>query len=111
MIFLSFSLSFGLLAMVHRVLDSKFKFCTFLLSLYSSRGRLRNQVAVPWFDCDESLTCRGLNSNLKHFGCFTFIFVSCGESHLLVSWCAGDRCDMADSDEDSSRSRRLGVED
>jgi hypothetical protein len=23
--------------------------------------------------CDESLTCRGLNSNLGHFGSFTFI--------------------------------------
>jgi hypothetical protein len=26
------------------VLDSKFKLCTFVLSMYSSRGRLRNQV-------------------------------------------------------------------
>jgi hypothetical protein len=30
---------------------------------------------------------------------------------LLVSWCAGDRCDMADSDEDRGRSRRPGAED
>jgi hypothetical protein len=30
---------------------------------------------------------------------------------LLVSWCAGDRCDMADSDEDHGRSRRSGAED
>jgi hypothetical protein len=29
--------------------------------------------------CDESLTCRCLNSNPGHFGCFTFIFVSFGE--------------------------------
>jgi hypothetical protein len=35
--------------------------------------------------CDESLTYLGLNSNPGDFGCFTFIFVSCGESHLLVS--------------------------
>jgi hypothetical protein len=33
----------------------------------------------------------------------------CGESYLLVSWCAGDRCDIAGSDEDRDRSRRLGV--
>jgi hypothetical protein len=26
---------------------------------------------------DESLICHGLNSNLGHFSCFTFIFVSC----------------------------------
>jgi hypothetical protein len=30
---------------------------------------------------------------------------------LLVSWCAGDRCDMADSDEDRDKSRRPGVKD
>jgi hypothetical protein len=27
--------------------------------------------------------------NPKYFGCFTFIFVSIGESCLLVLWCAG----------------------
>jgi hypothetical protein len=39
--------------------------------------------------------------------------VSCshGERHLPVSWCAGDRCDMADSDEDHGRSRRPSAED
>jgi hypothetical protein len=42
--------------------------------------------------------------------CF-FIFVSFGESHLLVSWCAGGRCGMACSDEDCGRSRRPGAED
>jgi hypothetical protein len=30
---------------------------------------------------------------------------------LLVSWCAGDRCGMPDSDEDRARSRRHGAED
>jgi hypothetical protein len=30
---------------------------------------------------------------------------------LLVLGCVGDRCDMAGSDEDRGRSRRLGVED
>jgi hypothetical protein len=29
----------------------------------------------------------------------------------MTSWCAGDRCDMAGSDEDCGRSRRPGVED
>jgi hypothetical protein len=63
------------------------------------------------FICDESLTCRGLNSNSGHFGCFTFIFASFGESHLLISWCAGGRCDMAGSDEDHGESRRPSAED
>jgi hypothetical protein len=49
--------------------------------------------------------------NPGHFRCFTFIHVSCGESCLLVSWCAGDRCDMAGSDDDHDRSRRPGAED
>jgi hypothetical protein len=56
------------------------------------------------------LTCRSLNSNLGHFDCFIFIFVSFFESRLLVSWCAGDRCGMAGNDEDHSRSRRPGAE-
>jgi hypothetical protein len=43
--------------------------------------------------------------------CFSFIFVSFGESRLLVSWCAGGRCGMACSNEDRGRSRRPGAED
>jgi hypothetical protein len=43
--------------------------------------------------------------------CFSFIFVSFKESRLLVSWCAGDRCGMACSDEDPGRSRRPGADD
>jgi hypothetical protein len=45
------------------------------------------------------------------FVCFTFIFVSVGESYLLVSWCASGMCGMSCSDEDRGRSRRLGAED
>jgi hypothetical protein len=30
---------------------------------------------------------------------------------LLVSWCVGDRCDMASSNEDCDRSRRPDAED
>jgi hypothetical protein len=30
---------------------------------------------------------------------------------LLVSWCAGDRCDMVGSDDDLGKSRRPGAED
>jgi hypothetical protein len=42
---------------------------------------------------------------------YAVAFVLCRESHFLVSWCVGDRCDMADSDEDYGRSRRPGAED
>jgi hypothetical protein len=30
---------------------------------------------------------------------------------LLVSWCAGDRCDMVGSDDNLGKSRRPGAED
>jgi hypothetical protein len=43
--------------------------------------------------------------------CFFFIFVSLGESCLLVSWCAGGRCDMAYNNEDRGRSRIPSAED
>jgi hypothetical protein len=43
--------------------------------------------------------------------CFSFIFVSFGESRLLVSWCVGGRCGMACSDEDRGRSRTPDAED
>jgi hypothetical protein len=49
--------------------------------------------------------------NPRHFGSFTFISVSFGESCFLVSWCPGGTCDMACSDEDRGRSRRPGAED
>jgi hypothetical protein len=37
--------------------------------------------------------------------------ILCGEMCLLVSWCVGDRCDMAGNDEDRGRSKRHDVED
>jgi hypothetical protein len=37
-------LAFSLLAVLHWVLDSKFKICVFMLSIDLARGRLRNQV-------------------------------------------------------------------
>jgi hypothetical protein len=43
--------------------------------------------------------------------CFSFTFVSFGESRLLVSLCASGRCGIACNDEDRGRSRRLGAED
>jgi hypothetical protein len=60
--------------------------------------------------CDESLTCQNLNLNPGHFCSFTFILVSYGESHLLISWCADSKCGMMCSDEYRGRSRRHGVE-
>jgi hypothetical protein len=36
--------------------------------------------------------------------------ILCGESCLLVSWCACDRGDMASSDNDHGKSRRPGAE-
>jgi hypothetical protein len=58
--------------------------------LPTCRSRLRARAywetmwLVPWFDCDESLTWWGLNSSLRRFHCFTFIFV-CVENHVCLS--------------------------
>jgi hypothetical protein len=43
--------------------------------------------------------------------CFSFTFVSFGESRLLVSLCADGRCGMVCSDEYRDKSRRPGIED
>jgi hypothetical protein len=83
-----------------------------LLSLDSSRGRLRNQVDryLIWLWWVIDLARFEFESGIVLF-CFSFIFVSFGETRLLVSWCAGGRCGMACSDEDRGRSRRPGAED
>jgi hypothetical protein len=40
-----------------------------------------------------------------------FYLYLCGKSHLLVSWCVGDRCDMTDNDKDLGTSRRPDAKD
>jgi hypothetical protein len=82
-----------------------------LLSKLISYWTWETKWSVLWFHCDESLTWRGLNSNLGHFYCFTFIFVSFAESRLLISWCAGARCGMTCNNEDRTRSRRSSAKD
>jgi hypothetical protein len=111
MTFLRFSWLLSVLAVLYGVLDSKFKLCAFYCQLTHQGGDWETKWSVSWFDCDESLTWWGLNSNLGYFGSFTFIFVPCEESCLLVSWWAGGKYDLACSDEDCGRSRRPGAED
>jgi hypothetical protein len=84
--------------------------------LFVTNGFIKGEIEKPsgqylFLICDESLTYRGLNSNLRHFGSLTFTFVSCEESHLLVSWCASGKCDMVGNDEDHGRSRRSDAVD
>jgi hypothetical protein len=84
MTFLSFYLAFGLLAMLHGVLDSKFKLCAFYCQ-WTHQGEIEKPNG-QFHDliCDESLTCRDLNSNPGHFGSFTFTFVHV-ENHVCLS--------------------------
>ena len=61
--------------MLHGVLDLNFKLCACVVN-----GLIKGEIEKPsgqclGLICDESLTCRGLNSNSGHFVCFTFIFV------------------------------------
>jgi hypothetical protein len=107
-------LAFDLLAVLHWVLNSKFKLCTFFVVNGLTKGEIEKLSGqYLGLNYDESLTCKGLNLNPGHFGGFTFTYYLClcEESCFLVSWCAVDRCDMAGSDEDHGKSRRPGVDD
>jgi hypothetical protein len=55
---------------------------------------------LPWFQFEFGI-----------FQLFCPIIYSCGESCLLASWCVGNRCDMAGSNEDLGTSRRPDAED
>jgi hypothetical protein len=55
---------------------------------------------LPWFGFESGIITL-----------FYPIICSCGESRLLVSWCVGDKCDMAGSDEDLGRSQRPDAKD
>jgi hypothetical protein len=49
------------------ILDSNFKFCAFYYRWTHQGGDWETKWSVPWFDCDESLTCRALNLNPRQF--------------------------------------------
>jgi hypothetical protein len=68
MTFLSFSWIFGLLTVLHGVLDSNFKLYAFCCQWTHQGRNFETKWLVPWFDCDGSLTWRGLTSNPRHFG-------------------------------------------
>jgi hypothetical protein len=63
----------------------------------------------PWFNCDESLTWRDLNSNAGRF--VLFFFYLCFVRRIAFACLVVCRCGMACSDEDHGRSRRPGAED
>jgi hypothetical protein len=86
----------GLLAVLHGVLDSNFKLYAFVVN-----GLIKGKIDLVRFEFE---------SGTISFS-FFFIFVSFGESCVLVSWCAGGRCGMACSDEDRGWSRRPSAED
>jgi hypothetical protein len=50
-------------------------FVVFCCQWTQQGGDSETMWLVPLFYCDESLIWRGLNFNLGHFHCFTFIFV------------------------------------
>jgi hypothetical protein len=97
--------------MHHAVLDSNFKLCAFVVNrlikgeIKKLSGQLLGLIVIV-----IDLVRFEFESGTVLF-CFSFTFVSFGESCLLVSWCAGGRCGMACSDEDRGRSRRPSAED
>jgi hypothetical protein len=64
MTFLSFSRLFGLPAVLHGVLDSNFKLCAFVVNRLIKGDIEKPSGQCLGLMCDESLTWRGLNSNL-----------------------------------------------
>jgi hypothetical protein len=73
---------------------------------------VRNQVvrSLVWLWWVIDLARVEFESGIVSF-CFSFTFVSFGESRLLVSWYLGGRCDMTCNNEDRGMSRRLSIED
>ncbi len=63
MTFLSFPWPLVLLAVLHGILDSNFKFCACIVNELIKGEIEKPSGPFTWFDCDESLTWRGLNSN------------------------------------------------
>jgi hypothetical protein len=85
MTFLSFSLAFCLLVVLHVILNSKFKLCAFVLSMLLIKGGIeKSNGQYLGLIYDEKLTYLGLNLNSGNFGGFTLLYVSCGETCLLV---------------------------
>jgi hypothetical protein len=82
-----------------------------LLSIDSSRRRLRNQVIsfFVWLWWVIDLVRFEFKSGMVHLFYLYLCFV--GQSCLLVSWCAGGRCSTTCTDEDRGRSRRPDAED
>jgi hypothetical protein len=83
MIFLSFSRLFGLLGVLHDVLNLNLKLCVFVVN-----GLIKGEIEKPsgqclGLICDESLTYQALNSNSGHFCGSILPSCSCGESCFL----------------------------
>jgi hypothetical protein len=98
----------GILAVLHGVLDSNF-------ILFVINELINGEIEKP---SGQFLDLIVMNHWLgkvwiwiRDISVFTFIFVSCGESRLLISWCARGRCGMAGNDEDHGSSWRPSVED
>jgi hypothetical protein len=84
----------------------------FLLSMDSSRRRLRNQVVSTLVWLWWVINLLRFEFESRTFWWFYYLYpCSCGESRLHVSWCAGGRCDMIGSDGNRGMSRRPSTED
>jgi hypothetical protein len=82
---LSFTLAFDLLAMFHCVIDSKCKHCAFCYQWTHQGEDWETKWSVPWFDCDEPMTCCGLISNLGYFRGSILLHIVRVENHVWLS--------------------------
>jgi hypothetical protein len=110
MTFLSFSLGFDLLAVILVSWIRNSNFILLCCRCTHQGGDWETKWSVPWFDLWWVIDFTWFEFESRKFQCF-YPIMSCGETCLIVSWCVGDRCGVADSNEDRGGSRWLGAED
>jgi hypothetical protein len=73
------------------------------------RKKLRNQVVSTLIWLWWVIDLPRFEFESETYWLFYLYLCSCGETCLLVSWCACGRCDMADIDKNCGMSRKPGV--
>jgi DNA-binding transcriptional regulator of glucitol operon len=74
MTFLSFSLLFWSSSYASWGIEFELQTLFFCCQWTHQDRDWETKWSVFWFDCDESLTCRGLNSHSRHFGSFFYLY-------------------------------------
>jgi hypothetical protein len=85
MTFLSFSWLFGSSSSASWGLGFELQTLCFCYQWTHQGGDWETKWSVPWFDCDESLTWRGLNLNSGQFHFVFLLSLFCLENRVCLS--------------------------